>query len=139
MTKENVGNIGIKKTLELIKNCFPPGSMTGAPKIRAMEICSELEKYKRGIYSGALGYFKTSDTPFPGLTGESRRAVARHSTLCEFSVVIRTIIIKGNKFEFQVGGGIIYDSDAEKEWQETMLKAEAIANVLGIFGEVKRI
>jgi para-aminobenzoate synthetase component 1 len=110
------------KIISLIKNCFPPGSMTGAPKIRAMEICSELERHKRGIYSGILGYFD------PG-----------GQTLCEFSVVIRTIIIQGNKFEFQVGGGIIYDSEPEKEWAETMLKAEAIAKVLGIGEKIKEL
>jgi para-aminobenzoate synthetase component 1 len=101
-----------KTSLELIKDCFPPGSMTGAPKIRAMEICSELEKHKRGIYSGALGYLSEDGS-------------------CEFSVVIRTLIIKGNKFEFQVGGGITYDSVPEKEWEETMLKAKAISILLG--------
>ncbi len=99
--------------ITLLKNCFPPGSMTGAPKIRAMEICSELERHKRGIYSGALGYFSEDGS-------------------CEFSVVIRTLIIQGNKFEFQVGGGIIFESDAEAEWAETMLKAKAIAQVLGV-------
>ncbi len=105
--------------LSLIKNCFPPGSMTGAPKIRSMEIISELEKHKRGIYSGVLGYFGSGQA--------------------EFSVVIRTIIIRGNKFEFQVGGGIIYESEPEKEWAETMLKARAIAEVLGVGEEIKKL
>ena len=105
------------KPIELLKNCFPPGSMTGAPKVHAMEIISDLEKHKRGIYSGALGYFNFNKDA---------------ATLAEFSVVIRTIIIQGNKFEFQVGGGIIYDSVPEKEWAETMLKAQAIAGVLGV-------
>ena len=107
-------------SLDLLKDCFPPGSMTGAPKIRAMEICSELEQHKRGIYSGALGYFKENGA-------------------CEFSVVIRTLIIQGNKFEFQVGGGIIHESSAEKEWAETMLKAKAIAEVLGIDEEIAKL
>ena len=106
-------------SLSLIKNCFPPGSMTGAPKIRSMEIISELEKHKRGIYSGVLGYFSPQG--------------------CDFSVVIRTIIIRGNKFEFQVGGGIIFESEPEKEWAETMLKAQAIAEVLGVGEEIKKL
>jgi len=110
---------------DLIKNCFPPGSMTGAPKIRAMQICSELERHKRGIYSGVLGYFAPH-----GDNGISP---------CEFSVVIRTLIIKGNKFEFQVGGGITYDSDPEKEWAETMMKAKPIADALGVYAEVERL
>jgi para-aminobenzoate synthetase component 1 len=111
-------------SIELIKNCFPPGSMTGTPKIHAIEICSELEKHKRGVYSGALGYFNLAPDA---------------KTISEFSVVIRTILIQGNKFEFQVGGGIVYDSQPEKEWQETMLKAQAISEVLGISNEIKAI
>jgi len=103
--------------LSLIKNSFPPGSMTGAPKIMAMEICSELEQYKRGIYSGILGYI--------GENGEA-----------EFSVVIRTLIIQGDRFEFQVGGGIVYDSNPEKEWEETMTKAKAIAKALNIESDI---
>ena len=101
------------KTIDLVKNCFPPGSMTGAPKIKAMEICSQLEKVKRGVYSGAIGWF--------GGDGS-----------VDLSVVIRTLIIDGNNFEFQVGGAIVSDSVAEKEWEETMVKATAISKVLGI-------
>jgi para-aminobenzoate synthetase component 1 len=103
-----------------IKNSFPPGSMTGAPKIRAMEVLSQLERHKRGIYSGALGYF--------GGDGSA-----------DFSVVIRTLITRGNKFEFQVGGGIVSDSTPENEWEETILKATSIARLLGIEMEVAAI
>ena len=106
--------------ISLIQNCFPPGSMTGTPKIKAMEIISDLEKHKRGIYSGALGYFKPNGS-------------------INFSVVIRSIIIQGNKFEFQVGGGIVHDSEPEKEWQETMIKADAIAQTLNIKEEIFQI
>lgn len=129
--------------LSLIKNCFPPGSMTGAPKIRAMEIISETEKHQRGIYSGALGYFNLEAQELRNLgTKENNHepsTMNHQQTLCEFSVVIRTLIIKGNKFEFQVGGGIIYDSNPEAEWQETMLKAKPIAESLGVFKEVNKI
>ena len=100
-------------TLELIKGCFPPGSMTGTPKIKAMEICSGLEKLKRGIYSGAIGW----------LGGDGS---------ADLAVTIRTIIIKGNKFEFQVGGAIVNDSVAETEFLETMTKAKGVATALGI-------
>jgi len=103
-------------TIEFIKNCFPPGSMTGTPKIKAMEICSKLEKQKRGIYGGAIGWF--------GGDGSG-----------DLSVVIRTLIIQDNKFEFQVGGAIVSDSDPIGEWQETLLKAKAIAKTLGISKE----
>lgn len=105
------------KILKLIKDCSPAGSMTGAPKIAAMDLCAQLENWKRGIYSGALGYLD-----FCGGA----------DILAEFSVVIRTIIIKGNKFEFQVGGGIVYESEAEKEYEETLTKAAAICRVLGV-------
>ncbi len=69
--------------------------MTGAPKIKAMNLCSEMEELARGIYSGAIGWF--------GGDGS-----------CELSVVIRTLIIQGDRFEFQVGGGIVADSTPEK-------------------------
>lgn len=98
--------------LDVVKACFPPGSMTGAPKIQAMKLCAELETVERGVYSGAIGYF--------GGDGS-----------CDLSVVIRTIIISGNKFEFQVGGGIVADSTPEKELEEIYVKASAIMEVLG--------
>jgi para-aminobenzoate synthetase component 1 len=100
-------------TLDLVEACFPPGSMTGAPKIRAMELCSKLEQLERGIYSGALGWF--------GGDGA-----------CELSVVIRTLVMKGQKFEFQVGGGIVADSTPEKELQEIIFKSNGIIRCLGL-------
>ncbi len=102
-----------KTTLQLVRGCFPPGSMTGAPKIKAIQLCTALEKIKRGIYAGGIGWF--------GGDGST-----------DLSVVIRTIIIDGNLAEFQVGGAIVADSAAEDEWQETMTKAKAIAMTLGI-------
>lgn len=107
-------------TLDLVKGCFPPGSMTGTPKIKAMEVCSELEQQERGVYSGAIGWF--------GGDGSA-----------DLSVVIRTLLIQGNRFEFQVGGAIVYDSVPEQEWRETLVKAKAIANVLGIEGEIAEL
>ena len=105
-----------RTSMDLIKSCFPPGSMTGAPKISAMKKCSELEKIARGVYSGALGWF--------GGDGS-----------VDLSVVIRTLLIQKNKFEFQVGGGIVSDSEPEDEWRETLLKAKAIISILGIDAE----
>lgn len=96
--------------LDLIKNCFPPGSMTGTPKIKAMEYCARLEKNQRGIYSGALGWIGKEEA--------------------DLSVVIRTLILRENKFEFQVGGAIVADSSPEEEWQETLTKARAVASIL---------
>ena len=93
--------------IDLIQACFPGGSMTGAPKIRAMEIIDELEPIQRGIYSGGLGYLD-----FRGNM--------------DLSMVIRTILLKENKAYFQVGGAIVADSDPEEEYQETMDKAKAL-------------
>lgn len=98
--------------LDVTLGCFPPGSMTGAPKIKAMQLCSELEGINRGIYSGALGWISEDS--------------------CDLSVVIRTIIIEGNKFEFQAGGAIVADSTPEKELAEINTKIAAIREVLNV-------
>jgi anthranilate/para-aminobenzoate synthase component I len=99
--------------LSMVEACFPPGSMTGAPKSKVMEFCAMFERMPRGVYSGALGWFGGDDS-------------------CDLSVVIRTLVLKGNKFEFQVGGGIVSDSIPEKEWRETIIKARSVANILNI-------
>lgn len=104
------GNINMA---EIFQACFPPGSMTGAPKIAAMQWCQQKEEIERGVYSGAIGWL-----------GANNQA--------DFSVVIRTIITEGNRFEFQVGGGIVADSTPESEWEESLAKAAALAKALGI-------
>ena len=97
--------------VEVLKTCFPMGSMTGAPKIAAMRAIDDLEDYKRGIYSGAIGYFSPEDD-------------------FDFSVVIRTAIVQGEKLFYPVGGAITFDSSPEQEWDETILKAKALTNIL---------
>lgn len=101
-----------KTPVDALMAAFPPGSMTGAPKIAAMEWLAKKEAMNRGVYSGALGWFTEDEA--------------------EWSVVIRTLLIKGRKFEFQVGGGIVADSTPEAEWQETIYKAEGILRGLGL-------
>jgi len=98
---------------EIIKHAFPMGSMTGAPKIRAMELIEQFEKSKRGIFSGSIGYF-SPDGDF------------------DFNVVIRTILYNATEkyLSFQVGSAITYASIAEKEYEECIVKAEAINKVL---------
>jgi len=91
---------------ECIRACFPPGSMTGAPKRRTMEIIDELEGEPRGIYSGALGYL--------GLGGT-----------CDLSVVIRTIVLDHGRASIGTGGAIVTQSDPERELEEILLKAAA--------------
>lgn len=98
-------------SVECMKECFPGGSITGAPKIRAMEIIEELEGLKRNLYTGAIGYFDVRGN-------------------ADFNIVIRTIIKKDNKAYFGVGGGITYESIEEDEWYETCHKAEALMRVL---------
>jgi len=100
-----------KNRIDLLKASFPGGSITGAPKVRAMEIIDELEPTRRSVYTGAIGYL-----------GFGRNL--------DLNIVIRTFIIKNNKANFQVGGGIIYDSDAEAEYQETLDKAKALIQAL---------
>lgn len=98
-------------SVKCIRECFPGGSITGAPKIRAMEIIEELEKLKRNIYTGSIGYFD--------LRGNS-----------DFNIVIRTIVKKDNKAYFGVGGGITWESIEEAEWFETIDKGKALMEVL---------
>lgn len=92
---------------EILSSCFPMGSMTGAPKIRSMEIIEELEDYKRGLYSGAIGVI-TPQGDF------------------NFNVVIRTAIIRENRLYYATGGAITADSDPVEEWEETLVKARAL-------------
>lgn len=92
--------------LSLLRACFPGGSITGAPKIRAMEIIEELEPYRRGIYCGAIGHI--------GFNGDM-----------DSSIVIRTLVRQGDRAHYWVGGGIVADSDADEEHQECMDKAAA--------------
>ena len=98
-------------SVRCIKECFPGGSITGTPKVRAMEIIEELEGIKRNIYTGSIGYFD-----FRGN--------------CDFNIVIRTIIKTDNKAFCGVGGGITYDSIEEDEYNETLDKARALMRVL---------
>lgn len=98
-------------TVKALRECFPGGSITGTPKIRTMEIIEELEKVKRGIYTGSIGYFD-----FRGNA--------------DFNIVIRTIIKKENKAYFGVGGGITIESNEEEEYIETLDKAKALMRVL---------
>lgn len=100
-----------KDCLDLIRACFPGGSITGAPKIRAMEIIEELEPTKRALYTGSIGYID-----FRGNM--------------HLNIVIRTIIVINGTAYLQVGGGIVADSEPEKEYAETLDKARALRSAL---------
>ena len=97
--------------IDLLKSCFPGGSITGAPKIRAMELIDELESTNRGVYTGAIGYFGFDGT-------------------MDLNIAIRTCILKEGRAYFHVGGGIVADSEPEAEYQETLDKASSWMAVL---------
>ena len=106
-----------KSRIDLLKATFPGGSITGAPKVRAMEIIDELEPTRRSIYTGSIGYLSFS--------GEM-----------DLNIVIRTFIVKGGRAYFQVGGGIVYDSEPEAEYEETLDKARALIKALNLSAQV---
>jgi para-aminobenzoate synthetase component 1 len=97
--------------IDLIRACFPGGSVTGAPKIRAMEIIEELEPTRRGIYTGSIGYLDFGGD-------------------LDLNIAIRTMICQSGQAHFQVGGGIVADSDPEAEYEETLVKAKALIEAL---------
>ena len=98
-------------SVDLIKAVFPPGSITGCPKIRAMQIIDELEPHCRHIYTGAVGY------------------ISFHDTL-DLSVAIRTATVRNGRIFFSAGGGVVFDSDPAKEHQETLDKAQSLIQAL---------
>jgi para-aminobenzoate synthetase component 1 len=97
--------------IDVIRAVFPGGSITGAPKIRAMEIIDELEPNRRGVYTGAIGFF-------------SRGGTSR------FNIAIRTLLVEGDRVHYHVGGGIVADSDPEAEYLETLHKGRGLREVL---------
>jgi anthranilate synthase component 1 len=93
--------------MAVLRASFPAGTVSGAPKVRAMEIIDELEPVKRGIYSGAVGYL--------GFHGDMDLAIA-----------LRTAVVKDNMLYAQAGAGIVADSVPDSEWLETLNKARAV-------------
>ena len=99
--------------LHLLRAAFPGGSITGAPKLRAMEIIAELEASQRGVYCGSIGYFS--------VTGD-----------LDTSIAIRTAVVRDGRVYFSAGGGIVADSDPEQEYRETLDKARALIDALAV-------
>ena len=97
--------------LDLLRAAFPGGSITGAPKVRAMQIIAELEPTQRGVYCGSIGYLSATGA-------------------LDSSIVIRTYLVVGRDVYFQVGGGIVADSDPEQEYRETLDKARGLIAAL---------
>ncbi|MGI0005585.1 MAG: anthranilate synthase component I family protein, partial [Nitrososphaera sp.] len=96
---------------DALRAVFPAGTVSGAPKVRAMEVIDELEPDLRGPYAGALGYFSFNGS-------------------CDFAITIRSLFVDGSKAYVQSGAGIVMDSAPEKEWEETGHKANAIISAL---------
>jgi anthranilate synthase component 1 len=93
--------------LDALAAGFPAGTVSGAPKLRAMEIIDELEPTRRGVYAGAVGYLSFQDD-------------------MDTAIAIRTAVVKDGVLYVQAGAGIVYDSVPESEWQETLNKARAV-------------
>jgi anthranilate synthase component 1 len=100
-----------KDSFDVLRATFPAGTLTGAPKVRAMEIIEELEPTRRGPYGGAVGYFS--------FTGNM-----------DFCITIRTILLRNGKIYIQVGAGIVADSDPDAEYRETVNKAEGMMQAI---------
>ncbi len=100
-----------KTALDVLRGCFPGGSITGAPKIRAMEIIAELEQRQRQIYCGSIGYISFSGD-------------------MDTNIAIRTLLCKNNSMYVSAGGGLVYDSNCEAEYQECLTKLKAIFTTL---------
>jgi anthranilate synthase component 1 len=109
-----------KHALDAVTACFPAGTLTGAPKVRAMEIIEEHELTRRGLYGGIVGYLD--------FAGDADTAIA-----------IRTALMSGGTAFVQAGGGVVADSDAEYEFNEARNKATAVLNAVAAAGTVTRV
>ncbi|MBM3229948.1 anthranilate synthase component I, partial [Candidatus Parvarchaeota archaeon] len=105
-----------KDSFDVFSSIFPAGTVSGAPKVRAIEIIYQLEKMRRGPYAGAVGYFSAN--------GNS-----------DFALGIRTLFADSKNAYVQTGAGIVYDSVPENEYEETENKAKALLHALGVSGQ----
>ncbi len=120
MTSEIKGTLKTKNIFNIIKSIFPSGSVTGAPKIRAMEILKEIEKENRFFYTGAIGFFSPEKNSV-------------------FNIPIRTIMVKNNKCEIGIGSGIVYDSKLKSEYKECLGKANFLTKLTRSFALIETL
>jgi anthranilate synthase component 1 len=105
-----------KSTIDVLRAVFPGGTITGCPKVRCIEILVEMEQQARGAYTGSLGYINNSGD-------------------MDFNILIRTIVREENNLSFRAGGGIVSDSIAEKELEETRAKAKGLLKMFKVDNE----
>ena len=111
---------------DAFKSIFPAGTVSGAPKVRAMELIAELEKEKRGIYAGAVGYFGYGSVRFVDVDADAEGdGIQEEEGAMDTCIALRTMLVKDGVAYLQAGGGIVFDSDPEEEWVETMNKLGA--------------
>ena len=103
-------------SLHALEACLPAGTVSGAPKVRAMEIIEELEPCRRGVYGGAVGYLDFSGN-------------------LDTCIALRTLVVKDGVAYIQAGGGIVADSEPEREWEESMNKALALIRAVAFAHE----
>jgi anthranilate synthase component 1 len=125
--------------LDALVACFPAGTVSGAPKVRAMEIIAELEPDRRGVYSGAVGYFAYSPAastqsqplpqPNPRQMGEGQKGRHYNGNM-DTAIAIRTIVLKDGVAHMQAGGGVVMDSTPEGEYQESLQKMRALLRAI---------
>jgi len=117
---------------ELLRACFPAGTVSGAPKVRAMQIISELEGYRRGIYAGAVGYwlperFRLEASPAkPATPGQKTAPPSAALGEVDTCIAIRTLWLRDGVAHLQAGGGIVADSDPAAEHEECLAKLRAL-------------
>jgi para-aminobenzoate synthetase component 1 len=99
--------------VDVLRAMFPGGSITGAPKIRSIEVIDELEPVRRGLYTGAIGYWDVGGD-------------------CDWNIAIRTVVTGGGAASFHAGGGIVADSIPDAEYEETLVKASGMMRALGV-------
>ena len=107
-----------KDAVDLLRATFPAGTVSGAPKVRAMEVIEEVEPERRGLYAGCVGYFDY------------------HGNM-DTCIALRTLLAKDGKLYVQAGGGIVADSEPEKEFQETLHKAGALLRAITLAGTAR--
>lgn len=113
-----------KTRFDAFRSIFPAGTVSGAPKVRAMELIAELEREKRGIYAGAVGYWGYNTVDVSQISSGGRRAAEEEGAM-DTCIALRTMLVKDGVAYLQAGGGIVFDSDEREEYEETMNKAAA--------------